>query len=420
MITLKLLINFLSSILQVLIVNEACKSFGAKRFDNKWIIKSCTILYAIINTALCTFVDMQIVFVLGGFVLIAMYSLLYKFYLWKRVFIVIIISLLITVFEILTGLVSSAIYGIKVADITNNIGLYAQGAMCSKLILLGLIKVLVHWRNKRNVKLYWQSIVMLITLPISSFIVLAVLSYFIFGLNDSTSIILVTVAAIMLLASNLIVFFVFDYLEKQKAKEMDILMQSMQFEMEKQYYYDLTQKYIMSNKTFHDLKHKLYAIESLMNENFDLAKNEIKSACDIVESAQSMKYTGNDAVDSLLNSKISFAKKKGVEVKITSLMSNFTGFNIIDICVILGNIFDNAIAANNIVDDNKIILLELKQIEERISITMTNPINENAVIEKDKYSHGYGLKSIQEIVEIYNGECRYGVHEKKFIINIML
>lgn len=420
MIGLKLLINFLSSVLQVIIVNEVCKSFGVKRFDNKWIIRVCAAVYGIINTVLCTFVSIQIVFVLGGIVLIAMYSLLYKIYLWKRVFIVIIISVLIIIFEILTGLVMGAIYGLNIAEVQDNIGLYIQGAMYSKLILLGLIKALVHWRNKQNVKLYWQTIVMLITLPISSFIVLAVLSYFIFGLNDTTSIILVTVASAMLLLSNLIVFFVFDYLEKQKAKEIDISMQSLQFEMEKQYYYDLTQKYIMSNKTFHDLKHKLYAIESLMNENFDLAKNEIKSACDIVESAQSMKYTGNDAVDSLLNSKITYAKEKGIDIKITSLMSNFTRFKIIDICVILGNIFDNAIAANKIVNDNKIILLELKQIEERISITMTNPINENAVIKKDKYTHGYGLKSVQEIVEKYNGECRYGEHEKKFTINIML
>lgn len=420
MIGLKLLINFLSSVLQVIIVNEVCKSFGVKRFDNKWIIRVCAAVYGIINTVLCTFVSIQIVFVLGGIVLIAMYSLLYKIYLWKRVFIVIIISVLIIIFEILTGLVMGAIYGLNIAEVQDNIGLYIQGAMYSKLILLGLIKALVHWRNKQNVKLYWQTIVMLITLPISSFIVLAVLSYFIFGLNDTTSIILVTVASAMLLLSNLIVFFVFDYLEKQKAKEIDISMQSLQFEMEKQYYYDLTQKYIMSNKTFHDLKHKLYAIETLMNENFDLAKNEIKSACDIVESAQSMKYTGNDAVDSLLNSKITVAKEKGIDIKITSLMSNFTRFKIIDICVILGNIFDNAIVATDTVDDNKTIVLELKQIEERISITMTNPINENAVIKKDKYTHGYGLKSVQEIVEKYNGECRYGEHEKKFTINIML
>lgn len=420
MISLKLLVDFLSSVLQVIIVNEVCKSFGTKRFDNKWIIRACAALYAIINTLLCTFVSIQLVFVLGGIILIAVYSLLYKIYLSKRIFIVIIISVLIIVFEILTGLISSVIYGMSVADISSNIGLYVQGAMCSKLVLLGLIKALVHWRNKRNVKLYWQTIVMLITLPISSFIVLAVLSYFIFSLNDSTSIVLVIVAAVMLLLSNLIVFFVFDYLEKQKAKETDIMMQSLQLKMEKQYYYDLTQKYIMSNKTFHDLKHKLYAIKTLMSENFALAKNEIKNACEIVESAQSMKYTGNDAVDSLLNSKITVAKEKGIDVKIISLISIFTRFNIIDICVILGNIFDNAITATNMVDNNKTIELELKQIENRISITMTNPIDENIKISKDRYLHGYGLKSIQEIVEKYNGECRCGVHEKKFIINIML
>lgn len=420
MIVLKLLINFLSSILQAFIVVEIFNAFGDKRFDNKWIGRGCVVLYAILNSVLCTFVQIQVVFVLGGLILIAVFSLLYKVYLWKRLFLVILTGVLIIASEMLSGLIMSAIYSMNVADVQDNIGLYIQGVASSKLILLGLCKALSHRRNKKDVKLYWQTVVMLIALPISSFIVLAVLSYFIFGLNDTSSIVLVTIASALLLLSNLIVIFVFDYLEKQKAKEMEISMHSLQLEMEKQYYFDLTQKYIMSNKTFHDLKHKLYAIETLMNENFDLAKDEIKSACDIVESAQNMKYTGNDAVDSLLNSKITVAKDKGIDVKITSMIANFSRFKIIDICVILGNIFDNAISATCQSDYNRTIIMEIKQIEERISITMTNPINHNKKLKKDKYLHGYGLKSVHEIVEKYDGECRYGTQDEKFIINILL
>lgn len=420
MIVLKLLINFLSSILQAFIVVEIFNAFGDKRFDNKWIVRGCVVLYAILNSVLCTFVQIQVVFVLGGLILIAVFSLLYKVYLWKRLFLVILTGVLIIASEMLSGLIMSAIYSMNVADVQDNIGLYIQGMASSKLILLGLCKALAHRRNKKDVKLYWQTVVMLIALPISSFIVLAVLSYFIFGLNDTSSIVLVTIASALLLLSNLIVIFVFDYLEKQKAKEMEISMHSLQLEMEKQYYFDLTQKYIMSNKTFHDLKHKLYAIETLMNENFDLAKDEIKSACHIVESAQNMKYTGNDAVDSLLNSKITVAKDKGIDVKITSMVANFSRFKIIDICVILGNIFDNAISATCQSDDYRTIIMEIKQIQERISITMTNPINENKKLKKDKYLHGYGLKSVHEIVEKYDGDCRYGTQEEKFIINILL
>lgn len=420
MIVLKLFINFLSSVLQAFIVEEIFNTFGDKRIENKWIVRGCVVVYAILNAVLCTFVKIQLVFVLGGFVLIAALSFLYNVYLWKRVFLVILTGVLIIASEMVAGLIMSAIYGLNVADVQENIGLYIQGVASSKLILLGFCRAFSHRRNKKYVKLYWQTVVMLIALPISSFIVLAVLSNFIFGINDISSIVLVTIASALLLISNLIVFFVFDYLEKQKAKEMEISMHSLQLEMEKQYYLDLTNKYIMSNKTFHDLKHKLYAIETLMNDDFDLAKAEIKSACDIVESAQNMKYTGNDAVDSLLNSKVAVAKDKGVDVKITSMVADFSRFKIIDICVILGNIFDNAISATCQLDDNKTIIIEIKQVVEKISITMTNPINENKKVKRDKYLHGYGLKSVHEIVDKYDGDCRYGTQDEKFIINILL
>lgn len=417
---IKFLVNLMSSILQAIIIAEIFKTYGRRRFANKWLYVGAGVVYSVINAVIISFVPIQIVFVICGMILLILFSLMYKMYFWKRALFLVLLCVLFVIIEMLTGLIMSAVYNQNIAEIQTNIGLYILAAVSSKIILLGIIKVINHFSNNKIVKLYWQTIVMLLIMPISSFFVLSVLSYFVFKMNDKFYVMLVIFSGIMLLFSNLIVFFVFDFLEKQKLKEIEISQQALQLEMEKQYYCDLTQKYKNSNKTYHDLKHKLYAIDKLLDIDLSLAKSEIKNLCNIVESTKSICYTKNDSIDSLLNAKINSAKDKGIAVKITSLLSDFSDYNVMDICVVLGNIFDNAIKATK---ENECITLIIKQSLNHLIIKMSNPIDENQAFnnkEKDKFVHGYGLKSVKEIAENYSGFYQYKVEDGKFIITILL
>ncbi len=417
---MKAIIICISSVLQAIIIDEIFKSFGERRYNKRWIYIVSGLLYAVINTLFNVYIPWQAVFVLSGVILMAIFTLLYKVYFWKRIFLLALTFILLTAFEILIGLLVSAFFKSSVEQTLNNIGMFVPMSIGSKLILLGLVKALTHFTNKKKAKLQWQTLLMLVMLPLFSIIVFIVLSYFIFSDNDMTSIILVIVSTLMLLISNIVVFFVFDFIEKQKEKEIEISNQAVQLELEKQYYFDLTQKYVVSNKTYHDLKHKLYAIDNLIDSDINSAKNEIKKVCNLVESANCIKYTGNDSVDSLLNAKINVAKEKNIAVKVTSWLSDFSEYNIIDICVILGNIFDNSIKATNV---NQTIELDIKQLEGHLSITMYNPVGETKNEprqEMDKLIHGYGLKNVQEIVQNYNGYCRYGIADNRFVINILL
>ena len=410
----------MSSLLQAIIIDEIFKTYGCRRFENKWLYFGVGILYAIINSIIGSFVPIQIVFVICGMILLVIFSLMYKIYFWKRALFLMLLCVLFVIIEMLTGLIMCAVYNQNIEDIQTNIGLYILAAVSSKIVLLGHLKIINHFTNNKIVKLYWQTIVMLLIMPISSFFVLSVLSYFVFNINDKMYVLMVIFSETMLLFSNLIVFFVFDFLEKQKLKELEISQQAMQLEMEKQYYCDLTQKYKNSNKTYHDLKHKLYAIDKLLDSDLNLAKSEIKNVCSIVESAKSICYTNNDSIDSLLNAKINSAKDKGIAVKITSILSDFTDYNVMDICVLLGNIFDNAIKATKV---NECINLILKQSLNHLIIKMSNPINDSKIIaknERNNFVHGYGLKSVQEITQNYNGFFQNKVEDGHFIISILL
>lgn len=55
--------------------------------------------------------------------------------------------------------------------------------------------------------------------------------------------------------------------------------------------------------------------------------------------------TGNSMADAILNSKISLAKAKGIAVRADAHIPVTLSISDLDLCVLLGNLFDNAIEA---------------------------------------------------------------------------
>ena len=56
--------------------------------------------------------------------------------------------------------------------------------------------------------------------------------------------------------------------------------------------------------------------------------------------------TGNPMADAILNSKISLARSKGIPVRADASVPVKLNISELDLCVILGNLFDNAIEAS--------------------------------------------------------------------------
>ena len=74
------------------------------------------------------------------------------------------------------------------------------------------------------------------------------------------------------------------------------------------------------------------------DEYINLMENELDSV--------GVKYkTGNTSVDAMLNSKLSLAGNKGLSVKCDAILPDKLLFNPVDLCIIIGNLIDNAIEA---------------------------------------------------------------------------
>jgi len=173
--------------------------------------------------------------------------------------------------------------------------------------------------------------------------------------------------------------------------------------------------------SLHDYKHNIFHLMTLA-EKGDIA--EIKSYLEKENGLLSDKLfyykTGNDTVDALLNVKQTIAREHGIAFMINAAIPEKVKISDNHLCVILGNLIDNAINASiNILIENgrsrserisePFIEVSIKQMKDFLVIKVINQYMQNVSQRPVKLNyahhlHGIGLKSVKSIVSEYRGE----------------
>ncbi len=102
----------------------------------------------------------------------------------------------------------------------------------------------------------------------------------------------------------------------------------------------------------------------------------------------------------------------------------------IDLCIIFGNVIDNAIETCQQfrLDIKKEINIIIKHLNNFIMLTITNPVMSQIPIKNntiystkdDTINYGFGIKSIKKIIEKYSGELEMVSENNIFTIKIYL
>lgn len=223
--------------------------------------------------------------------------------------------------------------------------------------------------------------------------------------------ILSLISTICVISINIFLFYAFRLISVKNKKEIQISVLEMQLSEQKSIIEDAANISKEIKKTEHDLKHHFLSILGLLNEGcLDESKNYIEHLMKNYET-NIFRYVSveNNAVNGILNFKISRCKLNNIDIKL-SVESDFSAFDELDICVLLSNLLDNAIEASMHINSPK-IELSITNNGNYICILIRNRI-ENSVLDKNKYlktsksdssSHGFGLYSVSQIVEKYDG-----------------
>ena len=138
--------------------------------------------------------------------------------------------------------------------------------------------------------------------------------------------------------------------------------------------------------------------------------------------------TGNPMTDAILNSKISLARSKGIDVRADAHIPVKLRLSELDLCCIIGNLFDNAIEASlSLPTEQRLIRVYMDMKGSQLYISFTNftsgkklsKVSGRFVSTKGR-DHGFGLVRIDAIVERLSGYISRNSEDGAFTTEILL
>lgn len=123
--------------------------------------------------------------------------------------------------------------------------------------------------------------------------------------------------------------------------------------------------------------------------------------------------SGNQMADAILNGKLSLAGEKGISVTCKARLPEQLSMSDVDLCVILGNLLDNALeACEQIPADKRFLRIYMAVNKFQLYISIQNSAKEDLNFKEKHYistkrgNHGLGMKRVQAAVEKYQGFLR--------------
>lgn len=138
--------------------------------------------------------------------------------------------------------------------------------------------------------------------------------------------------------------------------------------------------------------------------------------------------TGNAMADAIINSKVSLARSRDIDVSIDAHIPIKLKMSELDLCCILGNLFDNAIEASMPLPNEKRLIrvyMDMKGTQLYISFTnftSTKKLTKlgNSFATTKGEGHGFGLVRIDNIVDRLDGYLSRNSEDGAFTTEILI
>lgn len=206
-----------------------------------------------------------------------------------------------------------------------------------------------------------------------------------------------------------------------------------QIQTQAEYYKVLSKSNYELRKFRHDYKNMRIGVSKyIQTGNFEEAEQMLNNCDSLLTLATKslIKFdTGNGIVDAILTEKQEKATTVNTVITFDGAVAT-SAIAATDLCVIFGNTLDNAIEACEKLqtDERKTISVICKCSGGFMFLTITNPVDKIIEIhnnfiqttKQDTANHGFGIYSIQKIVDKYNGELTLSCENYLFKTEITL
>ena len=310
-----------------------------------------------------------------------------------------------------------------------NIGLRLLVLFLGQFMFFLLVKIILSVNHKLSynfMPLEWAFIIF--SFFISSFIGIAI--WYLNKDDSQLGSVLYLTSTLGLIVWNVLLFFLLQYLGKENLKRKEAALLQVQEQESKKLFEQMGEQYNEIRKIKHDMKGCIdCSLRLLQDKNYSEAEEYLKTFLnEKTENIVSAVFTDSSVINAVINSKIAQCGKYGIGYKceVTKKLQAIPEF---ELSIFLSNLFDNAIEACQSVKENKYISLSIMDVKSYLHIVMKNTI-EGSVLkqnpelkstkQEDAEQHGYGLKSVRDIVKKYNGSMQINEQEGYFVVDVIL
>lgn len=213
------------------------------------------------------------------------------------------------------------------------------------------------------------------------------------------------------------------------SKLIDRQIAAYQQELIQTHYQEVENMYQQVRGWRHDYRNHIQAMKVLLVQNNLEGLQEYLDQLDTdLNTVDTVIKTGNSMADAILNSKISLAKAKKINVQVTAHIPVELKMSEIDLCCIIGNLFDNAIEASLLLpEEQRMIRVYMEMKNTQLYISFTNftagkkltKINNRFTTTKGD-GHGLGLIRIDNIIERLDGYLSRNSEDGAFTTEILI
>lgn len=339
---------------------------------------------------------------------------------------IIIVLILVTIFQLISEMLSALILSICITQDKNN---YLVGYVLSKILFLLVLRIIkLRNKSKDDSLMGSKTLMSIVAIPVLS-IIMIVLCYDL-KLASDISIKDVLFCSIIFLINYI------NIIQYENVQKMLKLQRNNELLMEQKksylFQYEQNQKNMDSiMRIKHNIKND-YIRQKIMldNKDYDGLMELYRQKVNNVESVVQESNTGNNVFDSVINYKLSEIKKHDVKYDVNISIPQVLNVEDEDIILILGNLLDNVGEAFekcegiekhgklNILYDKGMLYIETgNSFSKKLNKDREGKIRST---KKDSDWHGIGLRAIEEIVEKYNGDMIITDENNYFTVKIIM
>lgn len=238
-------------------------------------------------------------------------------------------------------------------------------------------------------------------------------------------------SAVLLLLINILIFYIYHYTQQKNREFTELQIQSQKEYDMSEYYKALFNQNESQQILIHDIRKHLMAIFQLNEQNDqDKINRYLDTLLNSSDLQNSVHVSDNELLNSILCHYMKICQRKHIAFKVDVRKKLLQNLDYSDLTSLFCNLLDNAVEACSNIPDSYIELSITDK--ENTDITVINIINtcrirpkfnQNGVpvsSKKNKFKHGFGLKSVERIVNKYNGNIKMYFDDEKMAFHTII